>query len=436
MSKKTASRSYLVVAALALVVAVLSFGSYSYLHFFNSENNPAVLAAQDGLISFWNFNESSGASVVDAQGTSNGTLSGPSRVTGSNCYSGGCVLFDGINDYITFPHSSSYNLANDETLTVGMRIKLNDITATRRIVRKGPFSGPGNELGWAFTFTKYAGVTGVFPAFAVSDGTNRAATEVSRSTPLLANRWYYLVGVYDKPLQTLTIYLDGQTAGSVRATLSGSINNSEPILAGLPNIGSHYKGYMDDLFIYRGKLPPGQVAPTPGPLPTLTSIPSPTQTPTRTLTPSPTRTRTPTPSPTRTPTRSPTPTGNPLTTTPGNPLTTTPGGTRTPTPGSGSTSTPAPLMCIGASCVSSDGLVSSGKSITCSVNPSGVTPVRYEGRCELKRNNAVLESFNLTPVNTNAPQFQPFTLSRGNAQLSCMFRVCTVGTQTCSPWGQ
>ena len=59
-------------------------------------------------ISEWMFNEGSGTVVADTIGVSNGTLtSGPVWKSGSDCVDGGCLQFDGTDDYINIPNSSA-----------------------------------------------------------------------------------------------------------------------------------------------------------------------------------------------------------------------------------------------------------------------------------------------------------------------------------------
>src|SRR3972149_8165412 len=62
-----------------------------------------------GLVGYWPLDEASGTIAYDYSGNSNtGTLSnGPIWQTSANCKKGGCLLFDGVNDYVWISDPSS-----------------------------------------------------------------------------------------------------------------------------------------------------------------------------------------------------------------------------------------------------------------------------------------------------------------------------------------
>lgn len=61
-----------------------------------------TVVSDEGLVGYWHFDESTSTTAYDASGKgNNGTLvSGPARQSGSNCKAGGCLSFDGTDDYV------------------------------------------------------------------------------------------------------------------------------------------------------------------------------------------------------------------------------------------------------------------------------------------------------------------------------------------------
>jgi hypothetical protein len=91
---------------LVLFIAILSFPSAS---------------AQDGLVSYWSFDNSANPGQDDVGGN-DGTVYGATWV--SNGIKGGALIFDGYGDYVHVPTSSSLDTLNDDNeLTISMWVK-------------------------------------------------------------------------------------------------------------------------------------------------------------------------------------------------------------------------------------------------------------------------------------------------------------------------
>ena len=76
--------------------------------------SPAVAAS--GLVAYWKFDEGSGTTVADSSGNGNtGTLvNGPLWTAGRV---GNALFFDGIDDNVTVPDSTSLDLSSSFTLS-------------------------------------------------------------------------------------------------------------------------------------------------------------------------------------------------------------------------------------------------------------------------------------------------------------------------------
>jgi len=68
-------------------------------------NNITIISAAcpSGMVSYWNFDETSGTVASDSVGTNNGTLvNGPVWTTGKV---GGALQFNGVDDHVSIPDS-------------------------------------------------------------------------------------------------------------------------------------------------------------------------------------------------------------------------------------------------------------------------------------------------------------------------------------------
>lgn len=99
-----------------------------------------------GLVSYWPMEESSGTAVGDVTGTNQGTASGAYITDGKF---GNARTFDGTNDYISVPDSSSLRLSSP--LTLEMWYKSTKVPATWSVpVRKDTQIGTRYLYGFVF----------------------------------------------------------------------------------------------------------------------------------------------------------------------------------------------------------------------------------------------------------------------------------------------
>jgi predicted GH43/DUF377 family glycosyl hydrolase len=78
------------------------------------------LAEDFGAVGYWEFDEASGTTLIDSSGNGNtGTVHGAQWVQG---ISGNALSFDGVNDYVSIPHSSSLDVSGHE-ITVEYWVK-------------------------------------------------------------------------------------------------------------------------------------------------------------------------------------------------------------------------------------------------------------------------------------------------------------------------
>jgi hypothetical protein len=212
------------------------------------------VSAGANLISYWKFDESSGYTAYDSQGSNNGTIYGATWVTGQI---NGVLNFDGINDYVNIPNNSSQQISTNQiTLAAWIKLSANVGNTQGRIICKQTV-GNGN-ISWGFELfgSGYGGSTGNQLVFHDSSGT--VSYNCISSTHLELNRWYY-VAVTDNAGQ-IRIYLDGQLDHSSNTGYGIPGNISAPIKIGCVESEKFFNGVIDNVRIYNRALSATEVS--------------------------------------------------------------------------------------------------------------------------------------------------------------------------------
>ncbi|HCK81604.1 MAG TPA: hypothetical protein DIC59_09080 [Candidatus Competibacteraceae bacterium] len=190
-----------------------------------------------GLVAAYNFEEASGAAVLDASGKGNqGAIGGSTRVA-SGKY-GKALAFDGVDDLVTVNDSASLDL------TAGMTLEA--------------WVYPSTNAGWKPVLVKeidslyylYASTTfGNAPAMGAKIGSYPL---LYGNTPLPLNGWTHLAATYDGATQRL--YLNGTLVA--QRSVSGAIAiSAEPLrIGGSSHWGEYFSGRIDDVRIYNRAL--------------------------------------------------------------------------------------------------------------------------------------------------------------------------------------
>jgi glucose/arabinose dehydrogenase len=199
----------------------------------------AVCPQRPGLVGAWGFDETSGTTVFDSSGRENtGTVSGASRTTGRF---GSALNFDGTNDLVTIPDSSSLDLTNGVTLEAW--VNPTTIAGSWRTVAIK--EQPGDLV-----YALYAG-----------NGQGLAAGHVS--TPfefrvggpsLPVNAWSHLAMTYDGA--ALRLYIDGAQVGTLPVVGALTLSNGALRIGGNTVWSEWFAGRIDELRVYDRALAP------------------------------------------------------------------------------------------------------------------------------------------------------------------------------------
>jgi glucose/arabinose dehydrogenase len=194
-------------------------------------DNPITVPSS--LVAAYGFDEASGGSVQDASGNANhGTISGAVRSAAGKF--GGALAFDGVNDLVLVPDSSSLDLRTGMTLEAWIF----------------PTVLPN---GWKCILQKEVDT---YFLHATSDRNRPAAGFTAGGSVTIldvgarpaANVWTHIAATYDG--STLRIYVNGVLTGSVNRTGAIDASASPLRIGGNTYAGEFFAGLIDEVRIY------------------------------------------------------------------------------------------------------------------------------------------------------------------------------------------
>jgi concanavalin A-like lectin/glucanase superfamily protein/VanZ like protein len=206
--------------------------------------NPRGATIPGTLEAYWKLDESRGRAALDASGHGlDGKFSNePKRTPG---VIGGAVLFDGATDYIYVNHSTAFRLVG--SMTISAWIYSTSYPRDDAAI----VSTLQDIFGFQLDTTIDTGPRTV--GFKIND---LCASTTARygATPLLANTWYHVAGVYDAEAQTMNVYLNGELDNGV---LLGSVSGAQRSSRQALHVGTRsdrrgydFAGAIDDVRIY------------------------------------------------------------------------------------------------------------------------------------------------------------------------------------------
>jgi concanavalin A-like lectin/glucanase superfamily protein len=162
------------------------------------QQEPVSRAEVSPAAGAWKFDEATGTAAADASGNGNtGTLTnGPAWTYG---VSGSGIVFDGSNDYVVTPDSSTTSVTGAFTLAAW--IKTTSATTQQGIIEKYKDGGCGACGGYLLRLTSSGKLFG-----ATVDATG-AATTITGATTITAGIWHHVQYVFTGTNHFL--YLDG-----------------------------------------------------------------------------------------------------------------------------------------------------------------------------------------------------------------------------------
>ncbi len=210
----------------------------------SSQATGVVSALPPSLVAAYSFDENAGTTAGDLSGNGNvGTISGATwNPTGKN---GKALTFDGANDLVNVPDSSSLDLTSGMTLEAW--VNPNSGSGWRTVLFK--------EQTGNLAYGMYSNTSAARPnAQVFVGGTDR---NVDGTAALALNTWSHLAATYDGA--NLRLYVNGTQVASIAQT--GSILTSTGALriGGNGVWGEWFQGSIDDVRIYNRALSAAEI---------------------------------------------------------------------------------------------------------------------------------------------------------------------------------
>ncbi|MFH1230652.1 MAG: LamG domain-containing protein [Planctomycetota bacterium] len=153
----------------------------------------------EGQVGYWGFEEGSGRTAHDASNYGNNGVASSTWATGKV---GGAAQFDGVDDYVNVPRSSS--IEPTTAISVEFWYKPNTISSNQRPLDKGVY---GTNLG--YQSARYSSNNTL--NFSIGNG---SVTQYAGANTVLTNgTWYHVVGVFDG--RYVRLYINGVQESTV-----------------------------------------------------------------------------------------------------------------------------------------------------------------------------------------------------------------------------
>jgi len=220
-------------------------GSYPELLEIGTNLSLQPVSRDPALVGYWKFDEGNGTSTYDASGNNNnGTLfNGPTWTTGKV---GGALSFDGVNDYVGIPVSSSLNGLFTELTVVAWVKALGGDGNWRSVVEFGGGGAIRAHFYYSYIQRMYANWINESGASQGLDGQNA----------LQLGNWYHFAWIYDGVKGKM--YLNGTIDG--QRSVSGKLDTTLGTYIGMRQGSSlPFNGLIDEVRIYNRALSAAEI---------------------------------------------------------------------------------------------------------------------------------------------------------------------------------
>jgi len=191
-------------------------------------------------VSEWNFDEGSGTSTADTVGGNTGILiNGPVWRPSADCVSGGCLEFDGSNDYVDT--IGDVGITGVQARTVTLWFKPTDKQGRQDLFS---FGTPALSLMFNILFDYIPDESLYWGAYA--DDTAGHANTITR------NEWNFIAVAYDGSI--VNVYINGSSKPDISASHTISTGASTLWIGKSKENQGYYKGLMDEFRIYNAAM--------------------------------------------------------------------------------------------------------------------------------------------------------------------------------------
>jgi hypothetical protein len=210
------------------------------------------LAAAEGLIAHWTFDEGTGTTVADSASGYNGTVVGATWAAGKI---GGALYFNGTSNYVQVPHNSNLNITGNITIAAWVNFAQGGngtVGSAQCMVTKCVNNGSTyNPFDFRTTGRTLPSLTMVRASSYGFQGQDSTKT-------MSINEWHFVaVSVSNR---TSTFYVDGVATSKTGNLFPIPAGNTRPLYIGCREDGYFFKGLLDDVRIYNSALDSNEIA--------------------------------------------------------------------------------------------------------------------------------------------------------------------------------
>lgn len=210
-----------------------------------------LISSASGLVGYWKFDEMSGTTAYDSSGGGNNGIMYSSAsttllTTSANCKTQGCLLLDGVDDYINVPFNSS---VSSTAMTIAAWVNYDTTGSTYAPLMTLGSTYPGSFYRWSSRPLLYM------------NSSNYRYFSTTGVTPY-NNQWHLATFVISGNNQDDIFYSKFYLDGSELATYS-TANTNAPYAKSLLRIGRsnsyYFKGLLDEVRLYNRALTASEI---------------------------------------------------------------------------------------------------------------------------------------------------------------------------------
>ena len=215
----------------------------------------------DGMLSYWNLNETIPGSYFDSYGGNDGLCGEECPVASNTGIIGGGQLFDGESTEINVPADATFNWGATDSFSVEFWMKRlppppypdnknNEVIVGRYDETNAPhwywWIGVLNESGYA--------------CFMLKDSSGESLGSLTGDTNLADDVWHHIVAVRNALEDQISLYVDGELVNSMDIDYTeGFASLTAPLNIGHFLGSYHFSGMIDEVALYDKALSLGEI---------------------------------------------------------------------------------------------------------------------------------------------------------------------------------